>query len=224
MPDWPPIDPFNNPQTQTHMSDSINTQTLTHMTDSVTPQPTAKDHLTNAQFSLTEVHNATVKLMRDVEEAKAALFSDTPAPSAVPDEQLMKRLIAFTWDQAISFAQDHVDDEVHKDISVYAYVDERVSDSLDISIRGEVETEVCLSDHIEIEIPTKYDGVEQTHKEILQGFLEYEEEKEKQAAVLAAREAAPEQDVVSHVADPHNQLTGVKVVGNIDLSKNAQNV
>lgn len=202
------------------MSDSINPQTPNTM-DQV---PTTNECITAAQQQIADIYNATLKAMRNLDEATAALRSDSPVVSAESMQEYMKRLIRFTWNQAISFAQDHVDDEVHKDISVYAHIDERVYDSLDISIRGEVETEVCLSDHIEIEIPPKFDGIEQTHNEILQGFLEYEEEKEKQAAVLAAREAAPEQDVVSHVADPHNKLSGVTVVGNIDLSKNAQNV
>mgnify|MGYP006908314023 CR=1 FL=1 len=193
---------------------SDNNNPLTHMTDSVTPQPTAKDHLTNAQFSLTEVHNATVKLMRDIEEAKAAIPSDTPAPSTGISEADLKKLISLTWKEAISFANMHVEDEVCKEITVYAHIDERVYDSLDISIRGEVETEVNLGDHLDIEIPERYDGVAQTHDEILQLF-HVQRQKEQEPTP-----PAPEPDTVSHVADPHNQLTGVKVVGSIDLSKN----
>ena len=166
---------------------SDNNNPLTHMTDSVTPQPTAKDHLTNAQFSLTEVHNATVKLMRDIEEAKQSIISDAPVVSAESTEEYMKRLISYTWKRAIEFAQMHVEDEVCKEITVTAYVDEEVYDGLDIRIRGEVESEVQLGDHLEIEIPEKYDGVEQTHNEILQGFLEKEKkDKEQQAASVTA--------------------------------------
>lgn len=206
---------------------SDNNNPLTHMTDSVTPQSTpncriglgpeatAKDHLTNAQFSLTEVHNATVKLMRDIEEAKQSIIPDAPVVSAESTEEYMKRLISYTWKQAIEFANMHVQDEVCKEITVYAYVDERISDSLDISIRGEVETEVNLGDHLDIEIPEKYDGVEQTEHEILQGFLEQEEKKDEKPTP-----PTPESNTVSHVDDPHNQLTGVNVVGSIDLSKN----
>ena len=193
---------------------SDNNNPLTHMTDSVIPQPTAKDYLTDAQANITDLYNATLKAMRDIEEAKASLVSDTPAPSAAIDEEKLKRLIALTWREAISFANMHVEDEVCKEVTVYAYVDERVHDSLDISIRGEVETEVNLGDHLDIEIPEKYDGVGQTHNEILQAFLE-QENKEPEP-----EPSTPEPDTVSHVADPHNQLTGVKVVGSIDLSKN----
>ena len=196
------------------MSDNNNPQPLTHMTDSVTPQPTAKVHLTDAQASITDIYNATLKAMRDIEEAKAALPSDAPVVSAESMEEYMKRLIAYTWKQAIEFANMHVEDEVDKEITVTAYVDEQVYDGLDISIRGEVESEVQLGDHLDIEIPTKYDGVEQTHNEILQGFLEQEEKQQE------PEPPAPESNTVSHVADPHNQLTGVKVVGSIDLSKN----
>lgn len=193
---------------------SDNNNPLTHMTDSVTPQPTAKDYLTNAQGSISDLYSATLKAMRDIEEAKASLPSDAPVVSAESMEEYMKRLIAYTWKQAIEFANMHVEDEVCKEVTVYAYVDERVHDSLEVSIRGEVETEVNLGDHLDIEIPTKYDGVEQTHNEILQGFLEQEDKQPE------PEPPAPESNTVSHVAEPHNQLTGVKVVGNIDLSKN----
>lgn len=193
---------------------SDNNNPLTHMTDSVTRQPTAKDYLTNAQGSISDLYSATLKAMRDIEEAKASLPSDAPVVSAESMEEYMKRLIAYTWKQAIEFANMHVEDEVCKEVTVYAYVDERVHDSLEVSIRGEVETEVNLGDHLDIEIPTKYDGVEQTHNEILQGFLEQEDKQPE------PEPPAPESNTVSHVVEPHNQLTGVKVVGNIDLSKN----
>lgn len=163
------------------MSDSINPQTPNNM-DHV---PTSNDYITAAQHQVSDIYKATLKAMRDLDEAKAS----QPAPSAPPaiDEEQLKRLIALTWKQAIEFANMHVQDEVCKEVSVYAYVDERVSDTLDISIRGEVETEVNLGDHLDIEIPERYDGVEQTHNEILQGFLEKEEkDKEQQAASVTA--------------------------------------
>jgi hypothetical protein len=160
------------------MSDNNNPQPLTHMTDSVTPQPTAKVHLTDAQVSITDIYNATLKAMRNIEEAKAA------APSAGISEADLKKLIALTWKEAISFANMHVEDEICKEITVYAHVDERVHDGLDISIRGEVETEVNLGDHLDIEIPERYDGVAQTHDEILQLFRK--QQKKEQAASVTA--------------------------------------
>ena len=73
------------------MSDNNNPQPLTHMTDSVTPQPTAQDYLTNAQSRITEVYDATLKAMRDIEEAKLCL------PSEANMEGNMSKLIAFVW-------------------------------------------------------------------------------------------------------------------------------
>lgn len=188
---------------------SDNNNPLTHMTDSVTPQPTAKDHLTNAQGSITDIYNATLKAMRDIEEAKAA------DRSTGISEADLKKLISLTWKEAISFANMHVEDEVCKEITVTAYVDEQVYDGLDIRIRGEVESEVSLGDHLDIEIPERYDGVGQTFDEILQAFHEQRQKEQEPTPP-----APPASDTVSHVADPHNQLTGVKVVGSIDLSKN----
>lgn len=166
-----------------------------------------------------------------IEVATSAASRNNPSSlvSAESMEQYMKRLISYTWKQAIEFANMHVEDEVCKEITVGAHIDERVYDSLDISIRGEVEAEVNLGDHLDIEIPEKYDGVEQTHNEILQGFLEQEEKREDEGRVAAKAAALaetvdlaeiPTADKIYRIADPHNKLAGVKVVGSIDLSKN----
>ena len=205
---------LTNPPTPTHMSDSINPQTPNNM-DHV---PTSNDYITAAQQQVATIYTATLKAMRDLDEAKAS----QPAPSAPAalDEEKLKRLIALTWKEAIEFANMHVEDEVCKEITVQAYIDERVYDNLDISIRGEVETEVNLGDVLDIEIPERFDGVEQTHDQILQGFLEQENKEPEPEPEPEPTPPTPETDTVSHVADPHNQLTGVKVVGSIDLSKN----
>lgn len=137
------------------MTDSTpNTQPLTHMTDIVTPQPTAKDHLTNAQGSLIEVHNATVKLMRDVEEAKAKLPSDTPVVS----DEIMRKLVGYVWSRAIEYSQDYADESLNKEVSISVQIDEDINggyNNLDVRVRGEVEQDVVPSEvGIDFEIPT----------------------------------------------------------------------
>jgi len=166
------------------MSDNNNPQPLTHMTDFVTPQPTAQDYLTNAQSQVSEIYNATLKLMRDTEEAKALL------PDSPNMEGNMSKLVAFVWNKAIRYANNHVEDRISDEISIQADVDLDIYDDLDIRIRGKVETDILISDHLSIEIPQSYDGVQETHDEILQEFLQSEAKRkqELQSASVTAHE------------------------------------
>jgi hypothetical protein len=162
------------------MSDNNNPQPLTHMTDSVTPQPTAQDYLTNAQSRISDIYSATLKAMRDIEEAKACL-SDAPSPSNM--EANMKKLIAFTWQQAMEWAQDSVDDELCRDVDINVYIDETTYGDLNVSVRGEIEQNINIGEHVEIELRQPQDIAER-HEEVLKEFL-LKEEQEAATSVTA---------------------------------------
>lgn len=150
------------------MSDNNNPQPLTHMTDSVTPQPTAQDYLTNAQSRITEVYSATLKAMRDIEEAKASL------PTGPNMEANMSKLVAFVWSKAIEYANDVVEDRMGEEIGIRVEIDEDIYDDLNISIRGSVDKEICVGDYFSVHIHESFDGVAERHDEILQEFLKRE--------------------------------------------------
>mgnify|MGYP005989872671 FL=1 len=151
------------------MSDNNNPQPLTHMTDSVTPQPTAQDYLTNAQSRITEVYSATLKAMRDIEEAKASLSDAIPSPSNM--EANMRKLIAFTWQQAMEWAQDLVDDELCKDVDIDVHIDETIYDSMTIHVRGDIEQNINIGDHFEIDMSQDPSDIANRHEEVLKEFL-----------------------------------------------------
>ena len=142
-----------------------NPQPLTHMTDFVTPQPTAKDHLTNAQGSIDDVYNAAIKVMRDIEEAKTKLPSDTPVVS----DEIMRKLVAYVWSVAIEYAQEHVDDNLSKEVDGEVRVDEDCSSyGLTARISGTVEQSMIPNEvGIDFEIPNAPDL-----DEILKDFKE----------------------------------------------------
>ena len=147
------------------MSDNNNPQPLTHMTDFVTPQPTAKDYLTDAQGSITNIYNATMKVMRDIEEAKTKLPSDTPVVS----DEIMRKLVAYVWSIAIEYAQEHVDDNLSKEVDIEVRVDEDCNNyGLTARISGTVEQSMIPNEvGIDFEIPNAPDL-----DEILKDFKE----------------------------------------------------
>lgn len=147
---------------------SDNNNPLTHMTDSVIPQPTAQDYLTHAQTRVADIYDATLKAMRDIEEAKASL------PTGLNMEANMKKLIAFTWQQAMEWAQDLVDDEINKDIDINVYIEDTSYGDLTISVRGEIEQNINIGDHVEIDMSRDPSDIAERHEDVLKEFLKRE--------------------------------------------------
>jgi hypothetical protein len=147
------------------MTDNNNPQPLTHMTDSVTPQPTPQDYLINAQSRIEDIYNATLKAMRDIEEAKASL------PSGPNMETNMKDLIAFVWSKAIEYANDVVEDRMGEEVEISVEVDDTFYGDLDIRVSGRIDQDVIIGDHFSVHIHETFDGVAERHDEILQEFL-----------------------------------------------------
>lgn len=138
------------------------------MTDSVIPQPTAQDYLTHAQTRVADIYDATLKAMRDIEEAKASL------PTGLNMEANMKKLIAFTWQQAMEWAQDLVDDEINKDIDINVYIEDTSYGDLTISVRGEIEQNINIGDHVEIDMSRDPSDIAERHEDVLKEFLKRE--------------------------------------------------
>jgi len=178
------------------MSDNNNPQPLTHMTDSVIPQPTTQDYLTHAQTRVADIYDATLKAMRDIEEAKASL------PTGPNMEANMSKLIAFVWSKAIEYANDVVEDRMGEEIGIRVEIDEDIYDDLNITIRGSVEKDICVGDYFSVHIHETFDGVAERHDEILQEFLQRE------------------RDHASAEAGAKTSLSAALVETNINLSKN----
>lgn len=166
------------------MSDNNNPQPLTHMTDSVTPQPTAQDYLKSAQSQITQLFNFTHDVNRAIEEAKRCL------PSEANMEGNMSKLIAFVWSRAVQYANEHIQDRMGDEIEIRADIDMNIYDDLDITIRGTVDTQVCIGDHVDCDIPESFDGLAELQEEMLQEFLQLEDKRKQvlKAAGVTAQE------------------------------------
>jgi hypothetical protein len=146
------------------MSDNNNPQPLTHMTDSVTPPtPDHTDHITAAQEQVANIYNATLKAMRNLDDAKS---------DSNPDA-IMRKLVGYVWSRAIDYAQDHVDDELNREVDINVRIEEDCDSSYGLSARitGTVEQSVIPTEvGIEFEIPTIPDA--RDLDEILKDFKE----------------------------------------------------
>ena len=130
------------------MSDNYSSQPLTHMTDSVTPPtPNHTDHITAAQEQVANIYNATLKAMRNLDDAKS---------DSNPDG-IMRKLVGYVWSRAIEYAQEYADDELNREVDISVRIDEDCDNSYGLTARitGTVEQCVIPSEvGVDFEIPT----------------------------------------------------------------------
>jgi len=96
-----------------------------------------------------------LKAIRDVDEAKASIADGANSTAN------MRKLVGYVWKRAIQYSQEHVNEELHREVRITMQVEDELESygGLEIRVRGAVDQEVVPSEvGIDFDIPTTPDA------------------------------------------------------------------